>query len=213
MKLEVNIEKRYAMAIISSAIVVFVVALGVYALGAGQVANPGHSTSQLGAPAGCATGQFLQWSGNDWICADSGVAGGVGRSFVETNWVVSNSVCGSSVGWKNNGVDAGNGILLSCYTDNSNGDLLFGLSGNSVKSVDNLTSARFLVQRNNGAINYSFDCSDARTDTNVNRPLILYCSPGKDISYYSGDPAGGFNLETDGINANTKYKIVLDYLN
>jgi len=80
MKIKIDIKKKYAF-IIVSAIIVLAGIFIVFALGAGQIPNPGHSTSQLGAPAGCTTGQVLQWNGNDWSCADA-VAGGNGLIYL-----------------------------------------------------------------------------------------------------------------------------------
>jgi len=38
--------------------------VSVYALSAGSTENPGHNINSIGAPSGCASGQFLQWYWN-----------------------------------------------------------------------------------------------------------------------------------------------------
>jgi len=47
--------------------------IGVYALSPGSIENPGHNINSIGAPSGCASGQFLQLktkspSGLEWTC-------------------------------------------------------------------------------------------------------------------------------------------------
>lgn len=47
-------------------------AVGVYSLTPGTAPNPGHLITDVAPPAGCADGQFLQFSGGTWVCANGG---------------------------------------------------------------------------------------------------------------------------------------------
>jgi hypothetical protein len=55
--------------------ILILIAIGVYGLAPGVVPNPGHNINEISIPSGCQSGQFLQWDGNKWICADICPAG------------------------------------------------------------------------------------------------------------------------------------------
>lgn len=64
MKIEVNLNKRYAFLIVG--ILLFIIGgIFVYAV----VPNPGHAVSAIEPPIPCATGEFLSWTGSAWDCA------------------------------------------------------------------------------------------------------------------------------------------------
>jgi len=75
MKVTLNIEKKYAYGIIGLLVLCFgFLIVNAYVLVPGETPNPGHPISQVGPPAGCENGQFLQFSDGEWKCSvvDSG---------------------------------------------------------------------------------------------------------------------------------------------
>ena len=66
-----KISNRLAYTIIAAFALILV---GVFVL-AQTTPNPGHPISQISAPSGCTGGQFLQWSGSAWACAEAGSPG------------------------------------------------------------------------------------------------------------------------------------------
>lgn len=71
MRIELNIEKKYAFMIIAlfSALTGMLV---VYAYGGNTPTSVGHSIGELDKPASCLAGQFLQWTASGWTCANGG---------------------------------------------------------------------------------------------------------------------------------------------
>jgi hypothetical protein len=71
---ELNISNRLAYTLIAIFSVIFIGA-GVYAaVTAGTTPNPGHSIQTIGAPVGCAVGQYLRYI-NDYSCSTQGITG------------------------------------------------------------------------------------------------------------------------------------------
>jgi len=59
----------YTLIVISA---VILIGVGVYAYGTNSPSTFGHSIGEIAAPSGCATGQFLKWTGSAWNCAGAG---------------------------------------------------------------------------------------------------------------------------------------------
>lgn len=106
MKIEVNVNKKYFLVLL----VCFLIIAGViiaYALNAGEIPNPGHSINEIGAPASCNAGQFLQWTGNSWKCS---TAGCISLTTAQA------CINGQNCGFAQNGC----GGVISCGTCNFN---------------------------------------------------------------------------------------------
>jgi hypothetical protein len=65
-----NFSNKLSYTLIAIFAIIFL-GIGVYALSAsgGDAGNPGHNINSIGAPTGCSSGQYLQWSGGTWSCA------------------------------------------------------------------------------------------------------------------------------------------------
>ena len=63
-----NFSRRLSFTLI--AIFAFVlIAVGVFASYPGVRPNPGHTIEEVSAPSGCSANQYLQWTGDRWLCA------------------------------------------------------------------------------------------------------------------------------------------------
>jgi len=76
MKIEVNIEKKYAFLIVGVLIIATGLIMGYALLTPGVTPDPGHGVDQVSPPSGCSTGQFLQWTGTAWTCGSSNIDDG-----------------------------------------------------------------------------------------------------------------------------------------
>lgn len=47
---------------------ILVLSFGVFALSPGVKPNPGHLFDEVAPPSGCASNQFLKWTGSSWTC-------------------------------------------------------------------------------------------------------------------------------------------------
>ena len=66
-RLEINFTNKWLYVFII-VVVIVVIAVGIYAVTPGTAPNPGHLLSDISPPAGCTTGQFVQFNGSDWVC-------------------------------------------------------------------------------------------------------------------------------------------------
>jgi len=73
MKLEVNINKRYAIMIIAS-VLLLGVSIFVYAAIGDEAPNPGHVTSEIAGFPDCLDNQFLKHNAGTWTCEDLSAA-------------------------------------------------------------------------------------------------------------------------------------------
>lgn len=65
--------------VISALGVIALVAFGVSAYGTTTPSNFGHTiTDEIGSPAGCQSGQVLQWTGSSWTCVNFPLSGATG---------------------------------------------------------------------------------------------------------------------------------------
>lgn len=66
--IQINLSNRLLYTFIAIGILL-IAGIGVYALTPGTAPNPGHLISELAPPNPCATNEFLQFDGTNWICA------------------------------------------------------------------------------------------------------------------------------------------------
>ncbi len=69
MKVNFNLEKKYLYSF-AGVVLLFCGFFIVNALSPGIAPNPGHLISEVAPPAGCMTGQVLQWEGSSWGCVN-----------------------------------------------------------------------------------------------------------------------------------------------
>ena len=95
--------------LISTIAVIAIVAFGVYALTPGVAPNPGHLITQIAPPSGCQSGQYLEFSGGNWLCNTTSSGGittpspcssGQYLQYTGTSWICStvNTTGGGSGG-------------------------------------------------------------------------------------------------------------------
>lgn len=73
-KININLSNRWLYSILA-VIIVILAGVAVWALEAGVAGDPGHTMATIAPPDECVAGQFLNWTGSDWECADLPAAG------------------------------------------------------------------------------------------------------------------------------------------
>jgi hypothetical protein len=95
-----------------TAVIIIAIGIGIYAYGTYNPSTFGHTLSEIAAPSGCSSGQFLQYTGGDWTCASASGSSGEScptgyilasngvlcyrQRLVTTGWYAANSYCESA---------------------------------------------------------------------------------------------------------------------
>ncbi len=100
----------------------------VYALTPGVAPNPGHLITQVAPPAGCGSGQVLEWSGSSWRCNDFqrelGVYDCGAKAIVKIDFTTGKVVCKDVTGVTSTQFDLVYGIHSSTQCTNLGGTVV-----------------------------------------------------------------------------------------